>query len=102
MRNDGYSLTTQRNPIDENDIPDIIQRFEHLDKEAERSRKDQSFLVAADEIRENGFDLSYKKYHEVEHVKVEYEATDSIVSRIGERYAQLNTAFDELKKMLED
>jgi hypothetical protein len=46
--------------------------------------------------------LSYKKYHEVEHVKVEYEATDSIVSRIGERYAQLNTAFDELKKMLED
>jgi type I restriction enzyme M protein len=57
MRNDGYSLTTQRNPIDENDIPDIIQRFEHLDAEAERSRKDQSFLVSADEIRENGFDL---------------------------------------------
>jgi type I restriction enzyme M protein len=102
MRNDGYSLSTQRNPIDDNDIPDIIQRFQHLDKEAERSRKDQSFLVAADEIRENGFDLSYKKYHEVEHVKVEYEATDSIISRIGERYAQLNTAFDELKKMLED
>jgi hypothetical protein len=38
----------------------------------------------------------------VEHVQVEYEATDSIINRIGERFAQLNTAFDELKKMLED
>ncbi|MBP7098414.1 MAG: N-6 DNA methylase [Prevotella sp.] len=102
MRNDGYSLTTQRNPINDNDIPDILQRFEHLDKESERSREDQSFLVSADDISKNGFDLSYKKYHKVEHVKVEYEATDSIVSRIGERYAQLNTAFEELKKMLED
>lgn len=102
MRNDGYSLTTQRNPIDDNDIPDILQRFEHLDMESERSRKDQSFLVPVDEIRANGFDLSYKKYHEMDHVNVEYEATDSIVSRIGERYAQLNTAFEELKKMLED
>ena len=64
MHNDGYSLTTQRNPIDDNDIPDILQRFEHLDKESERSRKDQSFLVSVDEIRENGFDLSYKKYHD--------------------------------------
>jgi type I restriction enzyme M protein len=74
MHNDGYSLTTQRNPIDDNDIPDIINRFEHLDAEAERTRKDQSFLVSAEDIRANGFDLSYKKYHEVEHVQVEYEA----------------------------
>jgi type I restriction enzyme M protein len=102
MHNDGYSLTTQRNPIDDNDIPDIINRFEHLDAEAERTRKDQSFLVSAEDIRANGFDLSYKKYHEVEHVQVEYEAAGSIINRISNRFDDINTAFAELKKMLEE
>lgn len=58
MKADGYSLDDKRNPVDDNDIPDIIERFNNLDKEIERKRTEQSFFVDVDEIRENGYDLS--------------------------------------------
>jgi hypothetical protein len=43
MAADGYSLDDKRQPIQANDIPDIIQRFHHLDAEAGRPRTAASF-----------------------------------------------------------
>lgn len=101
MRADGFSLTTQRIPSPEhNDIPDIISRFHNLDAEVDRSRKEQSFFVPADEIRANGYDLSYKRYHEVEREVVEYEAPETIIARMEERQKAIDTAFAEFKKLL--
>lgn len=45
MTADGLSLDDKRSPIAENDIPDIIERFKHLDQEVDRKRTDKSFLV---------------------------------------------------------
>lgn len=101
MRGDGFSLTTQRTPQpDNNDIPDIISRFHNLDGENDRTRKDQSFFVSADEIRENGYDLSYKRYHEVEREVVEYDAPEVIIARMRERQAKIDAAFAEFQKLL--
>ena len=101
MRADGFSLTTQRIPTPEqNDIPDIIFRFHHLEAEADRSRKEQSFFVSADEIRENGYDLSYKRYHEVEREAVVYDAPEVIIARMEERQKAIDAAFAEFKKLL--
>ena len=101
MRADGFSLTTQRTPQPEqNDIPDIISRFHNLEAETDRSRKEQSFFVTADEIRANGYDLSYKRYHEVEREVIEYEAPETIIARIEERQKAIDAAFKEFKKLL--
>lgn len=101
MRADGFSLTTQRIPTpDQNDIPDIISRFHHLEAEADRNRKEQSFFVSADEIRENGYDLSYKRYHEVEREAVVYDAPEVIIARMEERQKSIDAAFAEFKKLL--
>lgn len=101
MRADGFSLTTQRTPTPEqNDIPDIVERYRHLDREAGRSRKEQSFLVPADEIRENGYDLSYKRYHEVERQAIVYDAPETIIARMEERQKAIDQAFAEFKKLL--
>lgn len=101
MRADGYSLTTQRIPTPEqNDIPDIISRFHNLEAEADRNRKEQSFFVTANEIRENGYDLSYKRYHEVEREAVVYDAPEVIVARMKERQKAIDAAFAEFKKLL--
>ena len=101
MRADGFSLTTQRTPTPEqNDIPDIIARFGNLEAEAGRSRKDQSFFVPVDEIRRGDYDLSYKRYHEVERTPVHYDAPEVIIARIEERQAKINAAFEEFKKLL--
>ena len=61
MKADGYSLDDKREPIEENDIPDIIERFNNLDKEVDRKRTDQSFMVDVEEIRENDYDLSINR-----------------------------------------
>ena len=101
MHADGFSLTTQRIPQPEqNDIPDIISRFHNLEAEADRSRKEQSFFVTANEIRANGYDLSYKRYHEVEYEAVEYEVPKAIIARMKERQKAIDAAFAEFKKQL--
>lgn len=101
MRADGFSLTTQRTPTPEqNDIPDIVNRFHNLSGETERSRKEQSFFVPVKEIRDNGYDLSYKRYHEVEREAVIYDAPEVIIKRMEERQKAIDTAFAEFKKLL--
>ena len=44
MKADGFSLDDKRNPINENDIPDIIQRFRNREQETQRKRTEQFFL----------------------------------------------------------
>lgn len=100
MKTDGYSLDQKRDEIKDNDIPDIIARFNNLNAEEKRSRKEQSFLVPVDEIRNNDYDLSINKYKEVERVKVEYEKPEVILGRIECLEAEINNAMEELRKMM--
>ncbi len=101
MQADGYSLDQKRTEVAENDIPDVVARFQNLEAEAQRSRKDKSFLVPVDEIRSNDYVLSVNKYKEVEREKVEYEPTDVIMARIGQLESEIAAAFDELKSKLQ-
>lgn len=100
MKADGFSLDDKRNPISDNDIPDVIARFKNMAAEENRTRKDQSFLVPVDEIRQNGYDLSINKYKEVEKVKVEYEKPEVILDRIKALESEIGSALSDLEKML--
>lgn len=100
MQNDGLSLDDKRSPIEENDIPDIIQRFHHLDEEMERKRTEQSFMVPKEDIVENDYDLSINKYKEVEYVPVKYPSTQEILTNLREIEMEIATAMDELTVML--
>ena len=98
MKADGYSLDQKRNEVAENDIPDVIARFHNLQGEADRTRKEQSFLVPVDEIREKGYDLSMNKYKEVEREAVVYDAPEVILERIANLETQINNALNEFRK----
>ncbi len=98
MKADGFSLDDKRNPIADNDIPDVIARFKNLDAEENRSRKDQSFLVPVEEIRENDYDLSINKYKEVERVKVEYEKPEVVLGRIEVLQGEIGDAIKEFRE----
>jgi len=98
MKADGYTLDQKRTECQENDIPDVIARFKNLEAEESRTRKELSFLVPVDEIRNNEYDLSINKYKEVERVKVEYDAPDVIFSRIASLQEEINQAIDEFKE----
>ena len=97
MKADGFSLDDKHNAIADNDIPDIVARFHNLDGEAERSRKEQSFLVPVEEIREKGYDLSINKYKEVEREVVIYDAPEVIMERIVNLETQINDALNEFR-----
>ena len=102
MTADGYSLDDKRTPVNESDIPDIIQRFKNLDKEADRKRTDKSFMVPKQDIVDNDYDLSINKYKEVEYVKVEYPPTSEIMANIREIEAEIGREMDELERLLNE
>ena len=100
MKADGFSLDDKRSEIAENDIPDIIERFHHLELEEERKRTEQSFFVPKEEIVENGYDLSINKYKKVEYIPVEYPPTDEILDELEELNRQIEAGLEELRGML--
>lgn len=100
MKADGFSLDQKRDPVPQNDIPDVIARYRNLEAEADRSRKEQSFVVPVEEIRANDYDLSINKYKEVERVKVEYEQPSVILDRIKALETEINSTLSDLEKMM--
>ncbi len=100
MKADGFSLDDKRSPVADNDIPDIITRFHHLDVEADCQRTEQSFLVPRQEIVDNGYDLSINKYKKTEYKPVEYPPTSEIMAQIRELEQEISAAMDELEGML--
>ena len=101
MQADGLSLDDKRSPVNENDIPDIIERFRNRDKELDRARTEKSFFVKKDEIKENDYDLSINKYKEIEYVPVEYPSTLEIMTNIRELEIEISKEMDELEKLLQ-
>ena len=100
MRADGFSLDDKRSPIAQNDIPDIIHRFHHLDQETTRERTEQSFFVPKQEIVDNGYDLSINKYKKTEYKPVEYPPTSEIMAEIRELEKEIRVAMGELEEVL--
>ena len=100
MKADGFSLDDKRSEVAENDIPDIIERFNHLEKETDRQRTEQSFFVPKQEIVDNGYDLSINKYKKTEYKAVEYPPTEEILAEIEELNRQVEAETVELRKLL--
>ena len=102
MKADGRTLDDKRQEIEENDIPDIIERYQNLEKEEERKRTEQSFFVPKEEIVENDYDLSINKYKEIEYIPVEYPPTEEILKDMEELEVEIHKNLVELRKMLEE
>ena len=102
MTADGFSLDDQRQPVKENDIPDIINRFNNRDSEEEqtRSRTEKSFFVPKEEIVENDYDLSINKYKEIVVEKKEYEKPEVILKRVIDMEDEIQQKLKELEELI--
>jgi type I restriction enzyme M protein len=100
MEADGFSLDDKRNPIEANDIPDIVQRFLNLGKETKRKRSDKSFLVPVQEIRDNKYDLSINRYKEVVYEEKVYEKPAVIIGQIEAIDKERAALLKQLKELL--
>lgn len=100
MEADGYSLDDKRSPVEQNDIPDIVERFHNLKDEAARARTEKSFMVPAQEIVDNDYDLSINKYKEIVYEKVEYPPTSELIADIKRLNEEIAAGIAELEVML--
>jgi len=100
MQADGYSLDDKRSPISNNDIPDIINRFQQRNQEQDRTRTEQSFLVPFDEIKANDWDLSINRYKEIVYEEVEYAKPAEIIADIERLDVERSQALSLLKELL--
>lgn len=105
MQADGYSLDDKRNELDhakhENDnLPDILSRWQNQAGEEGRERTEQSFLVPKEEIARNDYDLSINRYKQVVHELVEYESPAKIIAELKALEAEIAKGTAELEGML--
>ena len=98
MEADGFSLDDKRNEVKSNDIPDIIERFQNLDKEESRTPYEKSFFITKQDIVDNNYVLSLNKYQKKEIVKKEYRPTAEILKSINDLEVQFNELMGEISK----
>lgn len=113
MKADGYSLDQKREPVKENDIPDIIKRYHEMvtDRTAGKAvgrdvplapndRKSNCFFVPKSELAANNYDLSFNKYHEVEHVKEDLPPVKELIKKLDKLTAEFEKGFAKVKGMV--
>jgi type I restriction enzyme M protein len=100
MKADGYSLDDKRQPIEENDIEDIIARYGNLEGEKDRKRTEQSFFVDKEEIVGNDYDLSINRYKEIIYDEVVYEEPKVIIHKIKELEKEILLGLDEIEELM--
>lgn len=89
MRADGLSLDDKRTELDKskhenNNIPDILNRWRNLENETNRERTAQSFVVPKTEIAANGYDLSINRYKEIVYEEINHDTPQAILQELNE------------------
>lgn len=120
MKADGYSLDDKREAlgkldeatdtriysIEENNIPDIIEKFHVITREAmvtepvEVDRTAQQFFVTVDEIRAENYNLSFNLYQKIVHEDVIYNKPADIIKKIKNLDMERNSILNELEKLI--
>lgn len=100
VRADGFSLDDKRNPVDVNDLPDVLARWRNRSGESERARTEQSFLVPKADVVAQGYDLSLNRYKEIRYDKVQHRAPLDIIADIEKIEEEISAGLVDLKAML--
>ena len=96
MQADGFTLDQKRTECEENDIPDILERFDNLSKEIVRERTEKSFMVPAEEIRKNGYDLSIGKYKKVIKKELVFRPSAEILNDLSNLNEEISRSLKDL------
>lgn len=100
MQADGFTLDQKRTECNENDIPDVICRFNDLSGEFHRDRTEKSFMVPVNEIRNNDYDLTLGKYKKVLKEEVIYRKSNEIIKELKQLNLEIDEGLKELEKTI--
>ncbi len=102
MTADGYSLDDKRDRIEQDDIPDILEKYKtYQTGGGDFSNKTaKAFLVSKEEIEANKYDLSINRYKEVVYEEVEYDPPLVILDQLEALEIEIQADLKELRGML--
>ena len=119
MAADGLSLDDKREPVEQNDIPDVLEQWKvwrstepaafAVGKNGKArkgksipfsDRKAKAFFVPVSEIRENKYDLSINRYKEIEYEEVEYDPPLVILDKLEALEKEIAGDLKELRGMV--
>ncbi|MBE9160371.1 SAM-dependent DNA methyltransferase [Nodosilinea sp. LEGE 06152] len=97
---DGLSLDDKRQPVEANDIPDLLRCWQGRDAAKDTDRTAKAFFVSREEIAANGYDLSINRYKETEYAEVQYDPPKVILQRLRDLEDDIRQDLDALEEML--
>ncbi|AFZ46127.1 N-6 DNA methylase [Cyanobacterium stanieri PCC 7202] len=100
MEADGLSLDDKRQPVEENDIPDILEKWHGRDIKKDQNRKTKAFFVPKKEIADNGYDLSINRYKQIEYEEVNYETPTVILGNLKQMEREIMADLESLESMV--
>lgn len=115
LQADGYSLDDKRTPLKgegSNDLPDAIAQYQHyrqlLESNASAEQIEQAFgdktqkafVVNAQDIINNKYDLSINRYKEIIYEEEQYEDPKIILQRMKALEQEIMADLEELEGML--
>lgn len=112
LANDGYSLDDKRNKIEGNELPDVEAKWQQYCKlvdanatakrinKAFGDKKQQAFVVDAEDIKTNKYDLSINRYKEVVYEEEKYDPPQKILKRLMALETDIMNELKDLEGML--
>ena len=100
MEADGYSLDDKRDPVEANDIPDILAKWAVKNPEVPGARTDKAFFVPKTEIKGHAYDLSINRYKEIVYEEVQYDPPRVIIGKLRTLEAEIRADLDALEGVL--
>ena len=100
MDADGFSLDDKRQPIADNDIPHLMQRWQERNPAKDTDRRAKAFFVPREEIVANAYDLSINRYKETEYEEVSYDTPKVILKKLRDLEDDIRQDLDALEGML--
>jgi type I restriction enzyme M protein len=97
---DGFSLDDKRDPVAENDLADVRERWGRRNPKKDTDRKGKAFFVAKKDIVEKGYDLSVNRYRETEYEEAQFDAPHIIMKRLRSLDEEVSRDMDELEALL--
>ncbi|MDY3562697.1 type I restriction-modification system subunit M [Gemmata sp. JC673] len=97
---DGYSLDDKRDPVPENDLPDVLARWKARNPKTDTDRTAKAFFVPKADIVAQDYDLSLNRYKEVVHEEVKYDPPKVILEKLKALEAEIAKDLKELEGML--
>ena len=83
MHSDGYTLDDKRSKLDGyGDLQDIVTQYHQRDNNIQSERTQKYFSVPYQEIKDEGYDLSFNRYKEEIFEEIEYEAPTVILDKL--------------------